>query len=65
MCTHHHRNSSYFVCLRRLALFGGSVCVCVSYTQVIVDVYVVQPAQVLVRLQEAGELMMLSGRLGQ
>lgn len=38
---------------------------CVSYTQVIVDVYVVQPAQVLVRLQEAGELMMLSGRLGQ
>lgn len=29
------------------------------------DVDVVQPAQVLVRLQEAGELMMLSGRLRQ
>lgn len=41
------------------------VCVGVAYTQVIVDVYVVQPAQVLVRLQETGELMMLSGRLGQ
>lgn len=43
------------------------VCVCVgaAYTQVIVDVDVVQPAEVLVRLQEAGKLMMLSGRLGQ
>lgn len=37
----------------------------IAYTQVIVHVDVVQPAQVLVRLQEAGELMVLSGRLGQ
>lgn len=44
---------------------SAAVCVCVAYTQVIVDVDVVQPAQVLVRLQEAGELMVLSGRLGQ
>lgn len=43
------------------------MCVCegAAYTQVIVDMDVVQPAQVLVRLQEAGELMMLSGRLRQ
>lgn len=45
------------------------MCVCVgggaAYTQVIVDVDVVQPAQVLVRLQKAGELMMVSGRLRQ
>lgn len=37
----------------------------VAYTQIIVDMDVMQPAQVLVGLQEAGELMMLSGRLGQ
>ena len=29
------------------------------------DVDVVQPAQVLVSLQEAGQLLVLSGRLGQ
>lgn len=41
------------------------MCVRVSYTAVVVDVDVVQPAQVLMRLQEAGELLVLSGRLGQ
>lgn len=42
-----------------------SACVCVLYTAVVVDVDMVQPAQVLVRLQEAGQLLVLSGRLGQ
>lgn len=41
------------------------VCVCVSYAAVVVDVDVVQPAQVLVRLEETGQLLVLSGRLGQ
>lgn len=57
MQTHFDEQSSVTVCV--------CLCVCVPYTQVIVDVDVVQPAQVLVRLQEAGELMVLSGRLGQ
>lgn len=42
-----------------------SVCVCVSYAAVVVDVDVVQPAQVLVGLQEAGQLLVLSDRLRQ
>lgn len=41
------------------------VCVCVSYAAVVVHVHVVQPAEVLVGLQEAGQLLVLSGRLGQ
>lgn len=41
------------------------VCVCASYAAVVVDVDVVQPAQVLVRLEETGQLLVLSGRLGQ
>ncbi len=36
-----------------------------TYTVVVVNIDVVQPAQVLVRLQEAGQLLVLSGRLGQ
>lgn len=39
--------------------------VCVSYAAVVVDVDVVQPAQVLVGLQEAGQLLVLSDRLRQ
>lgn len=38
---------------------------CASYAVVVVHVDVVQPAQVLVRVQEAGQLLVLSGRLGQ
>ena len=41
------------------------MCVCVSYAAVVVDVDVVQPAQVLVGLQEAGQLLVLSDRLRQ
>lgn len=36
-----------------------------SYAAVVVHVDVVQPAEVLVGLQEAGQLLVLSGRLGQ
>lgn len=35
------------------------------YTLVVVDLDVVQPAEVLVSLEEAGELLVLSRRLGQ
>lgn len=38
---------------------------CLSYTAVVVHVHVVQPAEVLVGLQEAGQLLVLSGRLRQ
>lgn len=40
------------------------MCVC-SYTLEVVDVDVVQPAQVLVSLQEAGQLLVLRDRLGE
>lgn len=36
-----------------------------SYAAVVVHVHVVQPAEVLVGLQEAGQLLVLSGRLRQ
>lgn len=39
--------------------------VSVSYTAIVVDVDVVQPAQMLVRLQEAGQLLVLCSRLGK
>lgn len=41
------------------------VCVCVSYTLEVLHVDVVQPTQVFVGLQEAGELLMLSDGLRQ
>lgn len=36
-----------------------------SYTVIVVHMHMVQPAEVLVGLQEAGQLLVLSGRLGQ
>lgn len=41
------------------------MCVRAPYAAVVVHVDVVQPAEVLVGLQEAGQLLVLSGRLGQ
>jgi len=41
------------------------MCVRVAYTLIVVDVDVVQPAQVLVSLQEAGQLVVLCSWLGQ
>ena len=54
-----HLFYSLFVCV--------CVCVwvCVSYAAVVLDVDVVQPAQVLVGLQETGQLLVLSDRLRQ
>lgn len=50
---------------RRRLTGCGCVCVRAPYAAVVVHVDVVQPAQVLVRLQEAGQLLVLRGRLGQ
>ena len=41
------------------------MCAFSPYRVVVMDVDVVQPAQVLMSLQEAGELLVLGGRLGQ
>lgn len=43
----------------------SNVSECLSYAAVVVHVHVVQPAEVLVGLQEAGQLLVLSGRLRQ
>lgn len=41
------------------------MCVCSTYTAEVVDVDVVQPAEVFVGLQEAGQLLVLGDGLGE